>query len=354
MSLVQTLMQPLRTEYMGQFDKNEARASRYGAWDFFNQDSRRPDSIFDSDIRAKIKQSFGNSVVVPVLDARTVTIGNTRSCTIADDENTSKLVTLTFATYSFGFSMYPSQYKNNDIKYQQDFTRKLKVYLLQLAALLDSQAITTLENAKNTVWTGIDAYYPEVGDALQVTQAQKNDLYNNLQAILETMDFYSKPHIISSTSGSPMVRRLVNQGAGNAINEEFQLEPYEWHYTNRIPNDTGIQSTLYAVPEGTCAIETRVDPDSEAGHSAMGGGIQWSKVNVPLPGSPYSLEMGSLYRDDCSDASGLQTPNTGVAGLTATKRESFQWSIDMVMSTAYNSSPSTRYNPIVKTEISAT
>jgi hypothetical protein len=350
MSLVQTLMQPLRTQYMGSLDKNEARSSRYGAWDFFNQDSKRPDSIYDTDIRAKIKNSFGNSVVIPVLDAKTVTIGNVRSCTIADDENTSKLVTLTFATYSFGFTMYPSQYKNNDVKYQADFTRKLKNYLNQFAALLDSQSIATLEAAKNQFWTGIAAYYPEIADALQVTQAQKNDYYNNVQAIMETMDFYGKPHIISSTSGSPMVRRIAQQGAGNETNEQWQLAPYEFHYTNRIPNAVGIQSTQYIVQEGTCALETRVDPDSEMGAS-VGNQIQWAKVNVPLPNTPNGIEMGSLYREDCSDASALQA---GTAGLTATKKESFQWSVDLVLSTAYNSDPANRYNPIVKTEISAT
>ncbi len=350
MSLVSTLMQPLRTEYLGTLDKNEARSSRYGAYDFFREDSARPDSIYDNDIRAKIKASFGNSVVIPVIDAKTVTIGNVRSCTIADDENTSKLVTLTFATYAFGFTMYPGQYFNNDIKYQADFNRKLKNYLNQFAALLDSQAITTLESAKNQFWTGITAFYPQVANALQVTQAQKNDYYNNLQSIMETMDFYGKPHIIANTSGQPLVRRLVNQGAGNSINEEFQLSPYDWHWTNRIPNAGGIQSTHYAVQEGSTAFESRVDPDSLAGNS-IGDFIEWSKVNVPIPNSAYGIEMGSLYRKDCVDASGLQA---GTAGLTATMKESFQWSVDVVFSTAYNSSPSTRYNPIVKTEISAT
>lgn len=346
-------MQPLRSQYAGQYDKNEARSSRYGAYDFFREDGARPDSIFDQDIRTKIKASFGNSVVIPVIDAKTVTIGNVRSCTIQDDENTSKLVTLTFATYAFGFTMYPSQYPNNDVKYQADFTRKLKNYLNQLAALLDGQGITTLENAKNQFWTGITAYYPQIGNALQVTQAQSNDYYNNVQSILETMDFYGKPHIVSSTSGQPKVRRLVNQGAGNAINEEFQLSPYDWHWTNRIPNAGGIQSTQYIVQEGSTAFETRIDPDSMAGNK-IGDQIQWAKVNVPLPNSAYGLEMGSLYRKDCADASGLQTPNTGVNGLTATLKESFQWSVDVVYSTAYNSAPSTRFNPIVKAEISAT
>lgn len=349
MSLVLTLMQSLRSQYQAVHDKNESRASKYGAWDFFNEDNARPNSIFDQETRANIKRSFGNSVVVPVLDAKTVTIGNVRSCTIADDENTSKLVTLTFATYAFGFTMYPSQYYNNDVKRQQDFDRKLNNYLIQLAATLDTAAVTTLEAAKNQFWTGISAYYSQSANALQVSQALKNDYYNNVQAIMDTMDFYGTPHIISSTSGSPLVRRLAEQGSSNSTNEAWQLSPYQFHFTNRIANAGGIQSTQYIVQEGSVAFDTRVDPDSLARNS-VGSQIKWDVVNVPLPNSRFGLEMGSLYREDCSDGSGL---STGTTGLTATKKESFQWSVDVVYATAYNSSPSTRYNPIVKTEISA-
>lgn len=349
MSLVQTLMQSLRTQYSAQHDKNENRPSRYGAWDFFNEDGARPNSIFDSDVRAKIQRSFGNTVVIPVLDAKTVTIGNVRSCTIADDENTSALVTLTFATYAFGFTMYPSAYYNNDIKRQEDFDRKMSRYLNQLAANLDTAAVTTLENAKNQFWTGIAAYYSETADALQVSQANKNDYYNNLQAIMETMDFYRTPHIISSTSGSPLVRRLAEQGAGNSTNEAWQVSPYNFHFTNRIANAGGIQSTQYVVEEGSVAVGFRQDPDSLLGHS-VGDQIKWSIVNVPLPNSMHGITMGSLYREDCADGSGL---HAGTTGLTATKKESYMFSVDVVYSTAYNSSPTTRYNPIVKTEISA-
>src|SRR6476646_11147771 len=110
MSLVLSLTQSLRTQYPSNLDKNEQRLSRYGAWDFFKRDSQSPGTIFTPDIQGKIKQSFGNTVVVPVIDGEDVAIGNTRSCVVVDAENTSKLVTLSFITYSFGFSMYPSQH----------------------------------------------------------------------------------------------------------------------------------------------------------------------------------------------------------------------------------------------------
>ena len=353
MSLINTLMQPLREEYSGRYDKNESRPSRYGAFDFMVQDGQRPNSIFSEDVRNKIRNSFGNSVQIPVLDSKDVVISNVRSCTITDDENNSALVTLAFVTYAFGFTMYPAQFKNNDIGYQADFNRKLNDRLIKFAATLDAQSVATFENNKNEYWTDIAQYYPQVGNALQVSAAEANDYYNNLQAIKETMDFYDDTMVVSSTSGSPLVRRLDAQGAGNGINENFQISPYSWMWSNRIINGGGIRSTQFAITEGSTAIETRIDPDSEFGHS-VGEQIEWSAVNVPLPNSPSSVQMGSLYREDCVDASGIQTPNTGVAGLTASLRQSFQWSVDMVFAVAYNSDPAARYSPIMKVELSAT
>ncbi len=347
MSLVNTLMQPLRTQYAGGLDKNESRPSRYGAYDFFRDDSLNPNGIMDADMIAKIKRSFGNTVTVPVLDAKAVTIGSVRSCTIPDDENVSQLVTLTFATLAFGFTMYPGQYFNNDIKYQQDFSRKLNRYLIQLSSTLDQSSIDTLEAQKNVFWTGTSVYYAESGDALQVPQAEKNDFYNQLAAIMETMDFYGDIKIVQSTSGSPLNRRLVAQGDANSINENFQMLPYQWYLSNRVSNSGGVESTLYSVESGSVGFESRVDPDALAG-SRIGDQKEWDVVNVPLPGSRHGLEMGSYFNKDCSDASAL---TSGTTGLTRTLKESFEWSADVVFVTAYNSSTATRFNPIVKAEI---
>jgi len=337
-------MQPLRSEYAASLDKNEARASRYGAFDFFKEDTKRTGGILDADTINNIKRSFGNSVVVPVLDGGDVTIGNVRSCAIADDENTSQLVTLTFVTYAFGFTMHTAQYTNNDIKYQTDFTRKLKKYLNKLAATLDTAAINKLEANKNAFWTSLTDYYPQTAGAMQITQAQKGDFYNKLQAIMETADFYGDIKVIKSTSGSPMVRRLSAQGAGNDENDSFQFGPYEWMWSNRIGNGAGVEATGYAVESGNVAFETRLDPDALAGHR-IGDVSEWGVVNVPLPGSPNSIEMGTFYRKDCNDSSGIST------GLTRTLKESFEWSMDAMYLTSYNRDTVNRYNPIVKFEI---
>lgn len=343
MSLVLSLTQSLRTQYPSNLDKNEQRLSRYGAWDFFRSDSNAPGTIMTPEIKDKIKMSFGNTVVIPVIDGEDVAIGNARSCTVVDAENISKLVTLTFITYAFGFSMYPAQHYNNDVKYQADYDRKLLKYLSKFSSVLDTQAIATLEAQKNQFWTGIDPeFYPQVANALQVTQSQKNDFYNNASAILERMDFYGKPQVVHNTYHKPLFNRLLNQGAQNDVNQQFQFEPYTFWGTNRIPNGVGVQSAGYIVQEGSVGVENRNDPDAIL--KSTGPGMEWSEVNMPI----VNLNMGTFYREDCNNATAL---HAGTVNLTRTKRESFEFSTDVCFMTVYNRSIATLNNPIVKFQV---
>jgi hypothetical protein len=348
MSLVQTLMQPIRTRLRPNLGKNELRPSRYGVWDFYKSQSNTATGILTDDVRAAIKRSMGNTVVVPVLDAESVTIGNVRACTVPDSENTSKLVTLVFVTYAFGFTMTPAQHFNNDVSYQADFDRKFMKYLLKFANVLDTAAAANLNSNKNTYWPAeVTAYYPQVGNALQVTQAQKNDFYNSAQSVLNTMDYYEQTHVIASETGAPLWRRLDNQGANNGTNESFQLDPYIPHFSNRITNGAGVQSTGYLVPEGYVAVENRNDPDAIAG-SRVGNNLKtWEQVDMPL----VNMQMAAYYYEDCADRSAL---HAGTTNLTRTKVEGYEWSTDVCFINNYNSAPASRYNPIVKFEVSAT
>lgn len=349
MSLILTRTQPLRAKYSGEFDKNEYRRSRYGAFDAFVMDTNSSQSILSQEVKDYATNSFGNKVVMPVIDADDVTISNVRSCTWAKSENTSKLVELTFATVSFGFRMYPSQHENNDVSYQQDFDKKLEKYLLKLAAHLDTLAISTLNANKNVVWgDDVTAIYPQVGDAMQVAAAGQDDFYNQLSAIFETMDFYGNVHVVANTLHQPIVRRYINQGAGNDTNLAFQFAGYEYHYSNRVANrqvgDNPAKSTLFAYPEGTLAFLNRNDPDSKAGRTA-GDGTQWSEVTLPI----VNLVMGSSYKSKCDNVA-TDLGGENVAGLTASMVEEFSFHTDICFVTAYNSNPATKSGPILKSE----
>lgn len=348
MSLVLTLMQSLRSRYQANgMDRLEIRRSQYGAWDFFRRQSALGGGIITPEIRSLVAKSMGNTVQVPVLDAEDVVITNVRACTVPDSENTSRFVTLTFVTYAFGFTMIPAQYFNNEVGYQQDFDRKFEKYLLKFAATLDTASVNNLSTNKNQYNpAAITAYYPVVGNALQVSQAEKNDFFNNANAIMQTMDFYGKTNVIAGTQLKPIINRLQAQGAGNAVNEDFQFNGYEWNFTNRMTNGAGVQATAYLVPDGYVGVLNRNDPDAIA-RSRVGDIKIWDIVNLPI----VDLDVASYYYEDCADKSAL---HAGTAHLTRTKVEGYEWSTDVCFINAYNSAPTTRFGPIVKAEISAT
>lgn len=350
MSLVASLMQPLINQYEPDtLDKNELRFSRYGAWNLFQEMSTMAGSVLTPKNRDLAVKSFGNVVKIPVTDYKAVTIGNTRSCTIADSENTSHLISLNFATYSFGFTMYPSQYYNNYVDYQADWQRKMNFALLAFAAALDTAGRNNIETNINSYFpANILAYYPQIGNALQVNQAQKDDFFNNLGAIQMEMDYVDQTHILGSTSLLPMVNRLKNQGSQNATNQSFQLDPWKWNTSNRVTNAALMQSTVYAIAAGQIATINRNDPDAIAGYKVGGGDrplIEWGETYLPVVG----LKVGSYYTNGCADASALQA---GTTGLTRTLKESFEFSTDICFVNNYNSDPTTRFNPILKAEIS--
>ena len=214
MSMVGSLVQPLINKYEPDgLDRNEYRQSRYGALAMTQEFTKMQESILTAKNEELVKKSFGNTVKIPVIDYNAgLTISNTRSCTISGPEDTSHLISLSFATYAISFTMVPAQYFNNYVDYEAAFQKKLTARLLLLASALDSAC-------RNNIDTNINSYFPpnmlnyygQIGNAFQVSQAQKDDFFNNLTAILMEADYYNEPHILGSTSLLPLVAR---QGVG--------------------------------------------------------------------------------------------------------------------------------------------
>lgn len=359
-TLVNTLMQPLRSKDAGAFDKNEVRGIRAGALNFFKQEAAlRP--LFDQETLNNITASYGNSVVTPVMDAKTVTVATpyTRSCAIVDSENTSQLITLTFAAYGWAFSMTPSTHANNNISYQKDFDKKLKEHLIKFESLLDTACVAQLETDKNAYFPAeLIAYYAALGDALRAPQANKDDFYNQVEAIMATADFYDTTHIVAATKHMPMIRKASAQGQSNDENLSWQfggsgsdpsgqrIRPFNFWPTNRLANGVGVESTAYLVSEGSVFIGNRNDHDSIAGHR-VGDQKEWGVERMPM----IDMDMGTFYQKDCADRNAIAGAAT--AGNTRSLVEGFEFSTDIVLASAYNSDSVNRYSPIIKAEILA-
>lgn len=98
MSLVATRLQNWRIENP-ELDRNMFRPCEYGALDFFIEQTNAPSSIISPALRDRALLSIGNTVQIPVINYDgDVQVSNVRSCVIADDENTSAMVTVAWAT----------------------------------------------------------------------------------------------------------------------------------------------------------------------------------------------------------------------------------------------------------------
>ena len=343
-NLSATYLLPLIEMYSGTLDKNEYRFSRYGALETFKKDTASAQSIWTADTKNLIKNSWGNTVKVPVINYEDVSLSTTRSCAVVQDENTSALVELVFGTISWGFSMVPHQYGTNYIKYDQDKAVKQDKFILKVLAELDTLAYNNANTARNQVWSTLPSIYTQTGNSIQVPPSLQNDFYNYSTAIFESMDFYSdRLNVIASTYHRPEVARLMAQGAGNSINEAFQFNGFDWAVSNRVPVASGKQSTIMMSVPGTYAFETRLDAVSNQGFRTTDG-TEWGKEVLPGLG----FEVGVKYSSTCTDQSGLQGATT--AHMTAVPQEYFTYSFDYCFQVAYNSAPTTRPTPIIKAE----
>lgn len=348
-NLTATVLQDYISNYSNRLDKNEQRPSEYGALNLFRAQTNSPVGILDDQVKANIARSFSNSIKIPVIDYKDVAISNVRTCAFQTNGIESKLVTITAVTYAFGFVVAPMQHFENYISYQTAINKLMDAGLIKLAETIDAGAVNVLETNKNQYWpANILAFYPQVGDALQVPQVDKNDFYNRFADIVKTMDFSGNIDVATNHIGMGAVRRLAAQGQGNAVNEGFQLLGYTWYPTNRITNGgAGIESTLYGVAPGSVALASRIDPDAR-----LRSRVHESKYWDNFPNAPYiGMDLGLYYQADCADASALQA--AGMAGYTNTKVESWQFSVDVFYVKAYNSNPAARFSPIVKVEILA-
>ncbi len=355
MSIVATAMQPLIELYeRKRLDKNEILFSRYGAHNLFLAMNGQSQAILSPKNRTNAENSYGNVTKIPVIDGDTVSIGSTRSCTISDAENTSHLISLSFTPLTWGFTMYPGQYVTgpqamNYVGYDADLLTKADKCTLALMSTVDTLARNTIETARNTYWPAaiVTGYYPVIGDAFQVTQAEKTDIFNQLSAIMEEYDFYNTTYVLGNPKLKTLTSRLEAQGQGNATNEMFQfmLGNFRFESSNRVTNGGGVQSTFYAIQEGNLAIVNRNNPNAR-GMFKIGGGdtpvTQWGLMQYPLLG----MVVGTFFRADCAVSGGAVTDN-------ATLKESYGFDTEICYVTPYNSSPSTKQTPIIKFEISA-
>lgn len=344
MSLIATRLQNWRVENPA-LDKNMARPCEYGALDFFIEQTNAANSIISPVLRERAFASMGNTVQIPVIDYDgDVVVSNSRSCVIADDENTSKLYTVQWATLGVGFTMTPGLYMNNEISYDHDFARKMEKVCRALATKMDEMAIAALETNKTQVFKD-KLYYTVTANDLQVPWIARENFMGDLGAIMRANCYPGMLHVIGGAGIESIVSKLAQKDIYNEVNKRNEYAGKVFHYTNNIVNEAGKFATAYFVEDGNVGVLTRVD--RAALRRARANFHEWDVVELPY----IALPVGSHYYTAVGDQS--QIAGDASADMTCDVKEYFGFSVDIAFIVAYNSAPGSVANPIVKVEVVA-
>lgn len=344
MSLVLTRIQNIRAN--SNLDKFEYRPSRYGALNAFMVQSEDPTGILTEELKQKARTSIGSTLETPVIDYDAdITIGSTRSVAIADSENTSKMVQITFATYAWGFTIIPAMYMNNEISIQKDFETKFMKYLYAFAKKLDEAALAELAASKTQILNN-KLLYNFSSNAVNAKWTERENIFGDLEVMMGANDFYGQLHIVGDPGVESIMRKLQQHGLYNDVNKQNEFGTKVVHLTNNIAAAEGKYAQGYAVNAGSLGMLTRFERDCLLG-SVSGDGHEWGIATLPL----LNMPVGTYFYDAVGDYHAIAGSVT--ADLTRTRKEHYGFAVDVAFLTAYNSSPSTLASPILAFNVSS-
>lgn len=344
MSLVLTRIQ--NTLAKSNLDKNEYRASRYGALNAFMVQSQDPTGILTEDIKQKARASIGTILETPVIDYDAgISIGNERTLTIADSENTSRFVQITFATYAWGFTIAPAMYMNNEIDIQRDFDTKMMKYIYKFAQKLDEVALAALAADKTKVLKN-KLLYDFSSNSLNAKWTERENVFGDLEVMMGANDFFGQLHIVGDPGVESIMRKLQQHGLYNDVNKQNEFGNKIVHLSNNIAASEGKYAQGYAVSAGSLGMLTRFERDCLLG-TVSGDGHEWGIATLPL----LNMPVGTYFYDSVGDYSGIAGAAT--ADMTRTRKEHYGFAVDVAFITAYNSNRNTLPSPILAFNISS-
>jgi hypothetical protein len=344
MSLVLTRIQNIRAN--SNLDKFEYRPSRYGALNAFMVQSEDPTGILTEELKQKARTSIGNTLETPVIDYDAdITIGSTRTLTIADSENTSKMVQITFATYAWGFTIAPAMYMNNEIGIQKDFETKMMKYIYAFAKKLDEAALAALAANKTQVLKN-PLLYDWSANAINAKWTERENVFGDLEVMMGANDFYGQLHLVGDPGVESIMRKLQQHGLYNDVNKQNEFGTKIVHLTNNIAAVRDKYAQGYAVNAGSLGMLTRFERDCLLG-TVSGDGHEWGIATLPL----LNMPVGTYFYDSVGDYNTIAGAAT--ADMTRTRKEHYGFAVDVAFLTAYNSEPSTLASPILAFNVSS-
>lgn len=340
MSVILTRTQNLREK--ANLDKNNLRPSNYGALDLFVTQNQSGGIVTPALIE-KARGSIGSTLQTPVFDFdSSVSIGNTRSVTIADDENTTQMYNFLFTTYSFGFTQAPAAFMNNEIAAQDDFNVKMKKYILALGNVVDTAAIAAISASKTQV-LGDNLDYPFVGNVVKAPWTKRELILGDINPMMKSNDYYGGIHILGNAGIESVVNKLAQKSIYNEANKTLEYSDKTFHFSNRLTNEQGIYGSGYAIEDGSLGFLVRHERESLLATKTPTH--EWGIDTLPY----LDIPCDTYYYYGVGDYNAIAGAAT--ADFTRGVKHFFGFAIDLCFVTPYNSAVSTNASSILKFNI---
>lgn len=343
------MLQNLRERDLA-MSKNSLRMGEYGALELFVEQSRMAGGIVNQEMRDRIFRSVGRTVQIPVYDPNgNIAVTTSRSCVVADAENTSKLYTVVWANVSSGFTMVPNLYHNNEFSYEDDWIMKYRTMEDKLGDALDVLAVAALAAGQTQVFAQ-QLGYTVTGNSVQVPYTKRVNIFGDVKGMMRANRYRGDElHIVGNAGAEAVIRNLQSFGRENAQNLDREFAGNRLHYTNNVANaaaagGTSYSGAFFAVAPGMVGFLSRVSRP-ELARTKTRLGHEWGTEVLPGLG----LEFGFHYYESVGDMSAIA--GNASADMICDKKEHFGFSLDVAFITAYNASISTIANPIIHADI---
>jgi hypothetical protein len=340
MSLINTQLDKFRAA--SNLDKNEVRLAEYGALRVFEKQNSDLGGIYNPDIADKFARSANVGTTQDVIDNANGNVTKaTFTVTITGAENTSQVIDIVAIDYKFGFLTHPAAHESNRISLQRDFNAKMEKNIRDCLALMNTDALTALENAKSQVFNE-DLGWTPVANEVTVPLAQRDDALGGLDVIMRSND-YPTPIIDVVGNGrlEHIIRtRLLEQGEMNQRNKSYQWLNKNLFFDRSLADTAGNAGTGFAIAPGNLAVLTQFAHDSRLRHQSRSGHV-WDVVNVPGIG-----QMSYYGYETAVDGSAVHGAST--AKNTATLMQAHSFHVAKAYLVAYNSDAATQASPLFK------
>ena len=120
MSLINTASLEKRAKFTEGFNSFENRKQKNGILATALDSNDDAGGIMTPDVKALMGVDAGIDKKIIAINKNEPTVGDTRTCTITGENNTSVLVSLTKNTVTTDIELYPAQYGSNDVKMRED------------------------------------------------------------------------------------------------------------------------------------------------------------------------------------------------------------------------------------------